>query len=60
MNKFQPLFFIMALLATITLIGTGIAIAYRHVPAIIGSLIAFFGVMGLGFSLKKRKSANER
>ncbi|EPZ38950.1 hypothetical protein C289_0956 [Anoxybacillus ayderensis] len=60
MNKFQPFFFMMALLATMTLIGTGIAIAYRHVPAIVGSIIAFFGVMGFGFSMKKRKSANER
>ncbi|CUA78972.1 DUF5325 family protein [Anoxybacillus suryakundensis] len=60
MNKLQPLFFMIALLATMTLIGTGIAIAYRHVPAIVGSMIAFFGVMGLGFSLKKRKSANNR
>ncbi|MBB5355032.1 small-conductance mechanosensitive channel [Anoxybacillus mongoliensis] len=60
MNKFQPLFFMIALLATAMMIGTGIAIAYRHVPAIVGSMIAFFGVMGLGFSLKKRKSANDR
>ncbi|WP_461201141.1 DUF5325 family protein [Anoxybacillus sp. TBDG-1] len=60
MNRFQPLFFMIALLATMTLMSTGIAIAYRHVPAIIGSIIVFFGVMGLGFSLKKRKSANNR
>lgn len=60
MNKFQPLFFMIALLAATMMIGIGIAIAYRHVPMIIGATIAFFGVMGLGFSLKKRKSANER
>ncbi|KIQ93262.1 hypothetical protein LH47_02662 [Anoxybacillus thermarum] len=59
MNKFQPLFFMIALLATAAMISIGIAIAYRHVPAIIGATIALFGVMGLGFSLKKRKSANE-
>ncbi|WP_297991344.1 DUF5325 family protein [Anoxybacillus sp.] len=60
MNKFQPLFFMIALLATTMMIVIGIAIAYRHVSAIIAATIAFLGVMGFGFSLKKRNSANER
>ncbi|KFZ43533.1 DUF5325 family protein [Anoxybacillus sp. KU2-6(11)] len=56
MNKFQPLFFFMiALLATAAMISIGIAIAYRHVPAIVASIVALFAVMGLGFSLKRKK-----
>ncbi|KHF29877.1 hypothetical protein LR68_01356 [Anoxybacillus sp. BCO1] len=55
MNKFQPLFFMIALLATAAMISIGIAIAYRHVPAIVASVVALFAVMGVGFSLKRKE-----
>lgn len=48
------IFMLLAILAVLSLIGIAISIAEGSVLAILLCLVAFIGIMGSGFTLKKR------
>ncbi|WP_042349078.1 DUF5325 family protein [Bacillus massiliigorillae] len=52
--KYKLLFLLLALLATSSMAGVGISIAYRSIIGIILSILAVIIVMGMGFSTKAK------
>lgn len=52
-------FLVYAVLATVCIMGIGIAIAEKSVIGAIGCVIGIIAVMGLGFKTKKKMRENE-
>lgn len=54
MKQIQWPFLILAFAAVACMMGTGVAISYGSTLGIIGTLLAFVLIMGLGFKTKKK------
>ncbi|WP_026089283.1 DUF5325 family protein [Bacillus sp. AP8] len=54
MMKQKLFFLLLSLLASASMAGIGISIAYRNIFGIILCILALCGVMGFGFSMKKK------
>lgn len=54
MNRYQLVTLALAICVTACLIGVGISIGEQSTLGIIGCLVAAFGLMGFGFSYKRK------
>jgi hypothetical protein len=58
MKKIKWIFVVYAILAALSIMGIGVAIGEESILGVIGSIIAFVFVMGLGFKTKAKYRAN--
>ena len=58
MKQIKWLFVLYAILATVSIMGIGVAIGEESILGIIGSILALVLVMGLGFKTKAKFRAN--
>jgi arginine exporter protein ArgO len=58
MKQIKWPFLFLALLATISIMGIGIAIAERSILGIFASILSIVFVMGIGFKTKKKMREN--
>ncbi|MDA1475688.1 YlaF family protein [Bacillus changyiensis] len=54
MKQVKWIFLLVALITVISMMLIGVAIAEKNLPGVIGAVIMFVIMMGIGFSLKKR------
>ncbi|MDA7026320.1 YlaF family protein [Bacillus sp. CLL-7-23] len=54
MKQIKWIFLLFALAAVISMMFIGVAIAEKNLPGVIGAVMMFIIIMGIGFSLKKR------
>ncbi|NPC92429.1 YlaF family protein [Bacillus sp. WMMC1349] len=54
MKQIKWIFLLVALAAAISMMLIGVAIAEKNLPGVIGAVMMFIIMMGIGFSLKKR------
>lgn len=52
--KHKLLFLLLSFLASVSMMGIGISIAYRTMTGVILSIVGLIIVMGIGFSTKKK------
>lgn len=58
MKQVKWIFVLYAILATVSIMGIGVAIGEESILGIIGSIMALVLVMGLGFQTKAKFRAN--